>query len=59
MLCRLTLEGNFIWGKERQPDLYLDGDTFGIPGDGHVDARLPSGNGRRGGDFKMWFWLSR
>jgi hypothetical protein len=56
LLCRLTLKGNYIWGP-REPEMYLDGEAFGVPGDAHVDARLPSGNGRRGGDFEMWFWL--
>jgi hypothetical protein len=59
VLCRLTLEGNFIWGKGAQTNRYLDGDTFGLPGDGHVDVQLPSGNGRRGGNLEMWFWLSQ
>ncbi|WP_347351821.1 DUF6519 domain-containing protein [Intrasporangium sp.] len=59
LLCRLTLKGNYIWGPGAEPELYLDGEAFGAPGDGHVDTRLPSGNGRRGGDFEMWFWLGR
>jgi hypothetical protein len=58
VLCRLRLKGNFIWGPDSKPDLYLDGDTFGFPGDQHVDIVLPSGNGRRGGDFEMWFWVA-
>jgi hypothetical protein len=56
LLCRLTLKGNYIWGP-KEPEMYLDGDAFGVPGGDHVDVRLPSGNGRRGGDFEMWFWL--
>jgi hypothetical protein len=58
LLSRLTLKGNYIWGP-KDPELYLDGDAFGIPGGDHVDVLLPSGNGRRGGDFEMWFWLAR
>jgi hypothetical protein len=58
VLARLRLRGNFIWGPEA-PELYLDGEAFGVPGDGVVDVRLPSGNGRRGGDFEMWFWVGR
>lgn len=58
LLCRLILKGNYIWGPQ-DPELYLDGDAFGIPGGDHVDVLLPSGNGRRGGDFEMWFWLGR
>jgi len=56
LLGRLTLKGNYIWGP-KEPEMYLDGDAFGVPGGDHVDVRLPSGNGRRGGDFEMWFWL--
>ena len=56
ILARLTLKGNFIWAKH-DPNLYLDGDSFGVPGDGHIDVLLNSGDGRRGGDFEMWFWL--
>ena len=59
VLVRLKLRGNFIWGPEFRPKFYLDGETFGMPADGRVDARLPSGNGRAGGDFDMWFWLLR
>jgi hypothetical protein len=59
VLVRLKLRGNFIWGPEFRPKLYLDGETFGMPADGRVDAHLPSGNGRTGGDFDMWFWLLR
>lgn len=56
VLARLRLKGNFIWGPEA-PELYLDGEVFGVPGGERVDAPLPSGNGRRGGDFEMWFWV--
>lgn len=59
-LTRLTLKGNFVWALNN-PDLYLDGDVFGQPG-GEVPAtalRLPSGDRRRGGDFEMWFWLTK
>jgi hypothetical protein len=57
VLGRLTLKGNFIWGPDKQPGLYLDGDTFGAGFDGQVRVRLPSGNRRRAGDFEMWFWV--
>jgi hypothetical protein len=53
----LTLLGNFIWGQDDR-ELYLDGDSFGIPTGAAgtvVGIRLPSGDGRRGGDFRMWF----
>jgi hypothetical protein len=58
LLVRLTLLGNFIWGDGER---YLDGDTFGTKGSvGVIDLRkLPSGDGRRGGDFRMWFWIKR
>lgn len=60
VLAHLSVKGNFIWrrGREAEPIVHLDGDVFGRPGpDNRVDLRLPSGNGRRGGDFEMWFWL--
>ena len=56
LLARLSLTGNFIWGP-RGPDLYLDGEAFGVPARGHTALRLPSGNNRSGGNFEMWFWL--
>ena len=59
VLVRLKLAGNFIWGPQRTPKLHLDGEVFGRPADGRVDIGLPSGNGRRGGDLDMWFWLFR
>jgi len=59
VLVRLRLRGSFIWGPERDPKLYLDGEGFGLPGGDNVDVKLPSGDGRRGGDFEMWFWFGR
>ena len=59
VLVRLKLAGHFIWGPQRTAKLHLDGDVFGLPGDGRVDVGFPSGNGRRGGDLNMWFWLAR
>lgn len=59
LLVRLTVKGNFVWAQDK-PGLYLDGETYGIPaGDGSIglDMKQGSGNGRRGGDFEMWFWL--
>jgi hypothetical protein len=58
LLARLSLNGNFIWGP-RGPDMYLDGEAFGVPARGHTALRLPSGNNRSGGNFEMWFWLGR
>jgi hypothetical protein len=59
VLVRLRLTGNFVWGPERDPKLYLDGDGFGAPAADHVDVSLPTGDGRRGGNFEMWFWFVR
>ena len=58
ILARLTLKGNFIWDRQR-PQAYLDGDIFGVRGEGGTDIGLglPSGDGRHGGDFEMWFSL--
>ncbi len=68
LLAHLTLKGNFIWGpNDRLAQTYLDGEAYGIPRlDDPNDAtsirtslKLPkSGNGERGGDFEMWFWLT-
>jgi uncharacterized protein DUF6519 len=57
VLARLTLKGNFIFGPD-DAKLYLDGEVFGIRGSRGTLIDLPSGNGRRGGDLEMWFWLS-
>ncbi|GAA0984483.1 hypothetical protein GCM10009555_058290 [Acrocarpospora macrocephala] len=59
LLCRLTLKGGYIWGPREEPVMFLDGDAFGLPGGDHVETRFPSGDGRAGGDFHMWFWLGR
>lgn len=60
LLGHFTLKGNFIWGQT-DPSLYLDGEAFGVLAQNAAGAgtnlRLPSGNGRTGGDFEMWFWL--
>jgi hypothetical protein len=59
VLTRLTLLGNFIWHSGK-PESLLDGDVFGTTA-GRTPPRtllsLPSGDGRRGGDLRMWFWL--
>jgi photosystem II stability/assembly factor-like uncharacterized protein len=63
LLAHLELRGNFIWDAE-DPSVFLDGDSFGTRGDdGRIDilpteAGALSGDGRRGGDFRMWFWLA-
>ena len=58
-LMRLLLEGNYIWGATN-PDLFLDGDSFGIRAAGatNTSLRLPSGDRRRGGRFLTWFWAT-
>ena len=61
LLLRLTLKGNCIWGRD-DASLYLDGQAFGVTrkdadGTTHIGLRLPSGDGKRGGDFELWFWF--
>lgn len=57
LLVHLTLKGNFIWTPDT-PRLYLDGEALGtLPGETPHNLTLPSGDGRVGGDFEMWFWL--
>ncbi|HEY3057554.1 MAG TPA: DUF6519 domain-containing protein [Chloroflexota bacterium] len=59
ILARLTLKGNFIASLadgSTAPSL-LDGETFGSSGRDRTAIQLPSGEGHRGGDFEMWFWL--
>src|SRR6185295_1177390 len=60
ILARLTLKGNFIWDRDNT-NRFLDGEAFGVQqaGSNNTSLRLPSGDGRRGGDFEMWFWLAR
>jgi hypothetical protein len=59
ILARLTLKGNFIASLPdgANPPSLLDGDVFGSAGRDRTTAVLPSGDGRRGGDFETWFWL--
>lgn len=54
ILARFVLKGNFIF-TAGDPPLYLDGETLGQKKN---ELLLPSGDGRRGGDFEMWFWLA-
>ena len=58
LLGRLTVKGNFIW-SEKNPNLYVDGEVFGVAASGGAvtAVKLPSGDNRRGGDLEMWFWL--
>ena len=62
VLARLVLKGNFVWSRQN-PSVFVDGDAFGMRSpDGRTEilrdatGRM-SGDGRRGGDFEMWFWL--
>jgi hypothetical protein len=57
VLAHLTLKGNFIWARDDQR-MFLDGDVFGTRAQHGTALTLPSGDGRRGGDFQMWFWLA-
>jgi Family of unknown function (DUF6519) len=57
----LVLKGSTIWGLS-DPSMFLDGNAFGTTrrdpdGSTHIGLRLPSGDGKRGGDFEFWFWL--
>lgn len=56
--CEIVVRGNYVWAAD-DPQQFLDGDTFGRrTADGVLtDVRLPSGDGRRGGEFVFWFWL--
>jgi Family of unknown function (DUF6519) len=60
ILGRLIAKGNFIWGLNN-PALFLDGEVFGSlsqeASGSTTKLQLPSGNGRRGGDFETWFWI--
>jgi hypothetical protein len=56
VLTHITLQGNFIWTDDKE-DLYLDGEVFGEASNSTVGLRFPSGDGSRGGDFKMWFFI--
>ena len=57
--ARLTLKGNYIWGRlEDDSLLYLDGESYGQPAGQRTGIDFSSGNGQRGGDFEMWFWLT-
>jgi len=58
VLAHLTVKGNFIWAA-RDTRWHLDGEALVDPaGRSPVNLLLPSGDGVRGGDFEMWFWLT-
>jgi hypothetical protein len=62
----LVLKGGRIWREESGWQMYLDGQTLGVPvwttvGDEkhyRIDLALPSGQGARASDFESWFWLT-
>jgi Family of unknown function (DUF6519) len=56
LLLHLTLKGNFVYDT-KDTNLNVDGEAFGILRDGTLDVSLPSGDGRRGGNLDLWFWL--
>jgi hypothetical protein len=56
LLAHLTLKGSRIWA-EANATLLVDGDTFAEADGNRTAIRLPSGDGQRGGDLEMWFWL--
>jgi hypothetical protein len=58
LLARLILKGNFIWSGDPLRRYYLDGEAFGTPADETSSSLMLSGDGKRGGDFEMWFWIS-
>jgi hypothetical protein len=58
LLVVIRINGSFLWGNQNPP-LLLDGDSFGQSGpSGRINVTLPSGDGRRGGGFEMWCWLT-
>ena len=56
VLAHLTIKGNFVWASD-DSTMYLDGDSYGALDGTRTRLRYPSGNGLKGGDFEMWFWL--
>jgi len=55
-LVSVTFKGSFVWEQGGSSTL-VNGPAFGTPQNGHIGLRLPSGDGRRGGDFQCWFWV--
>lgn len=56
LLVHFTLKGAKVWSRE-DPNIYLDGQAFGLTLDKNIGLRLPSGGGLRASDFEMWFWV--
>jgi hypothetical protein len=55
LLAHLTIKGNYIYDVNRQ--FILDGESFSKL-NGTRSIEMPSGDGRKGGDFWMWFWIN-
>lgn len=56
VLARLTIKGNMILSEGGKQPVYLDGEGF-FDASG-VLSDLGSGDGRRGGTFETYFWLT-
>ncbi|HSU13667.1 DUF6519 domain-containing protein [Longimicrobium sp.] len=54
--AHLTVRGNFVWGSS-PPNAYLDADLFTARVNNLLAAQFPTGDGIRGGNLEMWFWL--
>jgi len=68
---RITLKGHHIWRTINGRRIYLDGQTFGMPGTvpsghipttkkepgPHIDLQFPSGAGTPASDFESWFYI--
>ncbi len=54
----MILKGRFIWSAD-DAGVFLDGEASTKPAAAAQTQALtlPSGDGRRGGDFETWFWL--
>lgn len=55
-LVSVTLRGNFVAEASSSTTL-LNGPAYGYDSSGSIVLNLPSGNGQRGGNFEMWFWV--
>lgn len=64
-IVRILLKGHFIWSDNGDHRVYLDGQSFGVPGlrsdnqTPRVDLLLPSGSDTRASDFESWFYLKK
>jgi len=55
ILARFTIRGSHIHQLD-EPEIYLDGEvTSTLDGAQPHNLNLPSGDGKRGGDFEVWF----